>query len=150
MRGFYTTTDFGKASLTDGSSRWFATIACSGFVARVAASTHRVSGKLRPLRSPLGTLLELPNLRCSPCTITLDGTETISADMLLVAVGNTKFYGQGIMICPDASHHDGLFEISIVTQVSLPNIVGHFRQFYRQSADVPEFLTTNKARTVRI
>lgn len=56
MRGFYSTADLGRVEDREGTKRWFATIACSGFDARVTERTSWFSGKLRGLRSPLAAV----------------------------------------------------------------------------------------------
>lgn len=150
MRGFYTTTDLGKATNGEGDSRWFATIACSGFDARVTDRAAKFRGKLRPMRAPLGAVASLRDFRSSSCTITLDGDQVFSEEVLLCAIGNTQFYGQGMMMCPDANHHDGLFDISLVPDGSRSELLSNFWKLYQRKPDQLDFITTYRAKSIII
>lgn len=135
MRGFCTTTDLGKMTNHIGESRWFATIACSGYGARVTQRAKKVPSRLRAIRTPLAAILSAVDLRATPCRITLDNDRIIEDDILLCAVGNTQYYGQGMMICPEANHHDGLLDISVVTDDSIGNLARNFFKIYQSKPD---------------
>lgn len=50
-------------------------------------------------------------------TIEIDG-KTIHRKLWLAAIGNAKYYGGGMMICPDAVLDDGLLEVCLVNDMS--------------------------------
>lgn len=68
--------------------------------------------------------LAMTLLRFSPrkAVIEIDGRK-IHRKLWLIAVGNAKFYGGGMMICPDAVVDDGLFEVCIVNDISRLEII---------------------------
>lgn len=149
-RGFYTTTDLGKITNSNGESRWFVSIANSGYDAFINQRSQRFRGKLKSMRAPLAAVASLRHFQASPSTITLDDVETITIDALLCAVGNTKFYGQGMMICPNAGHHDGVFDITVVPDMSRIKASTKFVQLYQVKADQPDFTQSFTARKVRV
>lgn len=65
MRGFYTTTDLGRATNSAGENRWFATIACSGFDAHVTRRSKYFHGSLRAFRAPLGAVASIFDFRAA-------------------------------------------------------------------------------------
>lgn len=50
-------------------------------------------------------------------TIEIDG-KTIKRRAWLVSVGNARYYGSGMMICPDARVDDGFLDVCIVNELS--------------------------------
>ena len=46
------------------------------------------------------------------------GDQTINAKVLLLAIGNGKYFGGGMNICPEAELNDGLLEVCLVSDVS--------------------------------
>ena len=55
-----------------------------------------------------------------------DGTEEVDADITLAAFGNTRSYGGGLRICPNADHADGLLDITMVHEASRTKLVRLF------------------------
>jgi diacylglycerol kinase (ATP) len=49
---------------------------------------------------------------------------------MLIAVGNTPYYGKGMMMCPDAAVDDGLLDLTIVHPVSRFQLVKIFPKVY--------------------
>lgn len=150
MRGFFTTTDLGRVANNANETRWFATIACSGFDARVTQRSKYFGGRLRALRAPLGAVASIFDFHSAPCTITLDGDLVITEDILLCAIGNTQYYGQGMMMCPEANHHDGLFDISLVPDFNERELLSSFWKLYQRKPDKLDFMTTYRAKSIVI
>ncbi len=92
---------------------WFATVLCSGFDAAVNARANRMRWPSGPRRYDLAILAELASFRAGPVTVETE-TELLELDAMLVAVGNTAWYGGGIPICPGAEPDDGLFDVTVV------------------------------------
>lgn len=112
-----------------GSSRWVAGVTALGFDAVV---NERANGWRWPrgaARYNLAIARELPLFRPVPYRLLLDGQEW-RTEGLLVAVANTTSYGGGMRIAPDASPHDGLLDVVVVTPVSLPRFVRLFPRVY--------------------
>lgn len=114
--------DIGKIVLETGE-RYFLNICGTGFDALVAERVHR--GRSHPLTRRvkgmpaylLAVLSELYGLRSARLRMELDG-ERVSERALLCAVANSTSYGGGMLVAPEASLEDGLFDICIIKQAS--------------------------------
>lgn len=95
----------------------FCNVAGTGFDAKVADRVNQTdskSGGATPyVQAILQTLFTYKN---TPFKITLDGV-THEVTSLLMAVGNGRFYGGGMKICPEADIEDGSFDVCIVGDV---------------------------------
>lgn len=107
----------------------FVNVAGVGFDAEVANDTNNrnliINGTITYLVS---VLTMLRRYRCAEVRLAIDGQE-IRQRVLLVAVGNGKFYGGGMKIAPGAIIDDGLFDIVVAgdltkfeTIVTLPKV----------------------------
>lgn len=111
ITGASRTVDVGEAECGGGRKR-FLTIAALGFDARVAERTNRLRHPRGPLRYYLAIAIELLRLRPFDLSVALDGAEPVPMPGILIAVGNTRSYGGGIPMCPEADPGDGLFDIT--------------------------------------
>jgi YegS/Rv2252/BmrU family lipid kinase len=96
----------------------FIGIASCGFDSdanRIANETRMVSG---PLVYVYGALRALWAWKPATFTVCLDGGEPLSLTGYTVAAANSRGYGGGMLLAPDASLEDGLLEIVLVAQVS--------------------------------
>ncbi|WP_010310511.1 hypothetical protein [Saccharopolyspora spinosa] len=110
--------DLGK--VTGGG--WFATVLCAGFDSRVNARANRMRWPRGQRRYDLAVVRELVGLCPMPLRVeTETGTTELTAT--LVAVGNTPCYGGGIPVCPDADAADGLFDLTVVGEVTRRDLV---------------------------
>ncbi|MGP4015755.1 diacylglycerol/lipid kinase family protein [Saccharopolyspora sp. 5N708] len=110
--------DLGKVAGAD----WFATVLCAGFDSRVNARANRMRWPRGKRRYDLAVVRELVGLRPMPLRVeTEEGTAELNAT--LVAVGNTACYGGGIPVCPDADAADGLFDLTVVGELSRRDLV---------------------------
>jgi diacylglycerol kinase (ATP) len=82
-------------------------------------------------RYNVAMLAEFVNLRPLPFVITLADGTVIERDLLLVAVGNTRSYGGGMMICPGADPGDGVFDVTIGGATPRRKVLGMMPQVYR-------------------
>ncbi|HEY3314188.1 MAG TPA: diacylglycerol kinase family protein [Bacillota bacterium] len=99
--------DLGKVN-----DRYYVNVAGVGFDAEVSGEVNtriRATGVAAYL---LGILRVLPRFTPVPIKVTLD-EQTIEQRCLLVSVGNGKYYGGGLKICPEAIPDDGLFDVVV-------------------------------------
>jgi diacylglycerol kinase (ATP) len=96
----------------DGGS-WFATVLCAGFDAGVAARANAMHWPRGARRYDLAILAELAAFTSSELRLYTD-TFAVELTATMVAVGNTRCYGGGIPICPDAELGDGLLDVTVV------------------------------------
>jgi diacylglycerol kinase (ATP) len=105
--------DLGEVRAADGRVRLFGSVLASGFDSLVSDRTNRMRWPHGRARYNLAMLAEFANLRPLPFRLTLDDGTVIERDLLLVAVGNTRSYGGGMKIAPQADPTDGLFDVTI-------------------------------------
>jgi diacylglycerol kinase (ATP) len=105
--------DLGEVHTADGRVRLFGSVLASGFDSLVSDRTNRMRWPHGRARYNVAMFAEFVNLRPLPFHITLDDGTVIERDLLLVAVGNTRSYGGGMKITPDADPTDGLFDVTI-------------------------------------
>lgn len=106
-----------RIDLGMAGDRPFATVLCTGFDAAVAARATGLRWPRGPRRYDVAVLAEVARLRPSPLTLNLDGVRSEHL-ITLVAVGNTRMYGGGLRICPDADPADGLLDVTVVGPMS--------------------------------
>lgn len=112
--GFTVTTDLGRITGEGQDPLWFGTIMCAGFDSLVSDRVNRMRWPHGRNRYNLAIVLEFLNFHALPFTITLDDGTVLDEDITLAAFGNTKSYGGGMNICPDADHSDGLLDITVI------------------------------------
>lgn len=131
LAGNARTLDLGLISRAAGE-QWFVTVAGTGFDARVtlrANAMRRPRGSLRytvaalaELGSGLGVPYRLELAGLAPGALdnpaATDGRAVLETEAVMVAIGNTRTYGGGMLICPDAEPDDGLLDLTVVGAVS--------------------------------
>lgn len=131
------------------ANRYFGAILSSGFDAVVNERANRIRWPKGPMRYNLAMLQELPKFRPIPFTLRLDGLE-LKREAMLVAVANAPSYGGGMLVCPDASMDDGLFDVMILNAVSKPEFLKVFPSVYKGSHVNHRAVEIHRAAHVRI
>ena len=141
LRGDVRSVDVASASCPDGEAK-FLTVAALGFDALVSERTNRLKWPRGALRYYLALLIELARLRPLSFDVSVDG-ETIQARPgILAAVGNTRSYGGGMPMCPDADPSDGRFDLTLVGPLGRLRLLRLFPLLLRAAhTDRPEVLT---------
>ena len=98
-------------------SEWFAAILSTGFDSVVNERANSLTWPRGPQRYNVAIALELPKFKRLEYHITTD-TETFSTEAMLIAIGNGRSYGGGMLVCPHAQINDGLFDVMILEPVS--------------------------------
>ena len=115
--GTVRTIDAGRRTDAHGVSHWFAGVLGAGFDSVVNERANTWGWPRGRMRYNLAIARELPVFKPIPYVIEVDGVRQ-STQAMLVAVANGPSYGGGMMVCPDASFEDGMFDILIVHQIS--------------------------------
>jgi diacylglycerol kinase (ATP) len=153
-RGFYTTTDLGIMRNDAGDEHWFGTIACAGFDSLVSDRTNRIVWPKGQMRYSISIVAEFLNFHSIPTRLVLDpGTpeeKVLEENMTLVAMGNTKSYGGGMLICPDADHHDGILDITVLERMNRARAAFKFIKIFDGSFVEEAGVSTYRAKKVRI
>jgi len=92
-------------------------VATFGFGANVNDRAERMRWPKGTLKYTAATLRELPGLRSTPMSITVDG-EAHAVEPNLVAIANTPSFGGGMKVAPDASPTDGLLDVIVMGPAS--------------------------------
>jgi diacylglycerol kinase (ATP) len=128
---------------------WFAAILSVGFDSAVNARANRMRWPRGPRRYDLAILAELARLRTYSLTLGLDGT-TVETPALLVAIGNTRSYGGGMRMCPDADPTDGLLDVTVVEPVSRLELIRVKPRLYSGTHVTHPAVRTYRAATIQV
>ncbi len=108
LDGQVSTVDLGCAGDT-----LFGTVVATGFDSRVTRRANAMRWPKGSLRYTVAALVEVAWLQPFHYRIELDD-RIVETDALLVAVGNTSWYGGGMKICPAADPRDGMLDVTVV------------------------------------
>jgi diacylglycerol kinase (ATP) len=101
--------------LVDGE--WFGAILSTGFDSIVNEKANTMQWPKGPMKYNAAIAIELPRFKPRHYDITLDD-RTISTEAMLIAVANGRSYGGGMLVCPNASIRDALFDVMVLHPVS--------------------------------
>ncbi len=101
---------------------YIGTVVATGFDAMVNRRANAMSWPKGSARYPLALFSVLRVFEPLHYQLTLDGVRR-DLEAMLVAVGNTRSYGGGIRICPDADPTDGLLDVTIIHPVGRPTLL---------------------------
>lgn len=148
--GWTQTIDLGRIRDTKGVDKWFGTVAATGFDSLVTDRANRMSWPHGRLRYYAAMLAELSQLRMLPFRLVLDGTKEIDAEITLAAFGNTRSYGGGLLICPNADYTDGLLDITMAHTASRTKLVRLFPTVIKGTHVELDEVTTARATTIHV
>jgi len=112
-----TTNQASAIDLGNVDSEWFAAILSTGFDSVVNEKANAMVWPRGQQRYNLAIALELPRFTPIEYQITTD-TRTFTTEAMLIAIANGRSYGGGMLVCPHAKLHDGLFDVMILRPVS--------------------------------
>jgi diacylglycerol kinase (ATP) len=113
-------------------SAYVGTILATGFDALVNRRANDLPWPKGEARYPLAVMAVLRTFRPLRYRLTIDGVRR-DLRAMLVAVGNTRCYGGGIRICPDADPTDGLLDVTIIHPVGRPTLLRLLPRLYTGS-----------------
>ena len=111
-----------EAAIDESSSdsrgeRLAATVVTGGFSGRVNARANDLRFPRGQQRYTIATLLELAKLEPVTIELTVDERHH-ELQASLFAIANTRYFGGGMNICPDASPTDGLLDVTVIGPTS--------------------------------
>ncbi|MEV8321565.1 diacylglycerol kinase [Kitasatospora sp. NPDC056731] len=144
------TVDLGLVTAADGTTRWYGSVLATGFDSLVSDRANRLRWPRGRMRYNLAILAEFANLRPLPFRITLADGTVIERDLTLAAVGNTRSYGGGMLICPDALPDDGLLDLTLVAAMPRLRIARFFPTLFKGTHTTHPEVTTHRTASLRI
>ena len=148
--GHAETVDLGLVRGSDGTSTWFGTVAATGFDSLVSDRVNRMRWPHGRMRYNMAIVAELSRLRLLPFRLILDGEREIVTELTLAAFGNTRSYGGGMRICPDADHSDGLLDVTMVHTASRAKLIRLFPTVFKGTHIDLDEVTTDRGRTITV
>jgi diacylglycerol kinase (ATP) len=125
------TVDVGVAVTGDGRESLFGSVLAAGFDSLVSDRTNRMRWPHGRARYNVAMLAEFVNLRPLPFVLTFADGRVVERDLLLVAAGNTRSYGGGMLICPGADPGDGVLDVTIGGAAPRRDVLRQLPQVYK-------------------
>ncbi|MFJ2862458.1 diacylglycerol kinase [Kitasatospora sp. NPDC087314] len=144
------TVDLGRVTAADGTTRWYGSVLATGFDSLVSDRANRLRWPRGRMRYNLAILAEFVNLRPLPFRITLADGTVIERDLTLAAVGNTRSYGGGMLMCPAALPDDGLLDLTLVAAMPRLRIARFFPTLFKGTHTTHPEVTTHRTTSLRI
>lgn len=114
----------------EGKEIWFGQVLSTGFDSLVneRANSYRfLRGKIKYL---VAIVRELPFFVPRTYRVTVDGN-SVETGSMLVAIANGKSYGGGMLVCPDASFADGLFDVLLLKPIPVREFLRVFPKVFK-------------------
>lgn len=138
-----------KIDLGNVDSEWFAAILSTGFDSVVNERANRLAWPKGPQRYNVAIALELPRFSPIEYEISTDTTK-FSTRAMLIAIGNGRSYGGGMLVCPQANMSDGLFDVMILEPVSKVEFLKVFPKVYSGSHTTHPQVKTFRTKKISI
>ena len=147
--GVVETIDLGRITGADGAQKWFGTVMAAGFDSLVTDRTNRMRWPHGRMRYHVAMVAELSKLRLLPFRLTFDGRE-LTTELTVAAFGNTRSYGGGMLICPDADHSDGQLDATLVASASRARLIRLFPTVFKGTHVNLDEVRTERAKTITV
>lgn len=120
-----------KIDIGDVNNFIFFNIASIGFDAEVTKNTIILKNIIKSKFSyAISVIYSLISFKKKKIQINIDG-KVINEEVILVAVGNGKYYGSGMKILPDAKVDDGYLDICIVSNIGKIKLLFLFPSIFK-------------------
>ncbi len=143
------TVDLGRIRGADGTDRWFGTVMAAGFDSLVTDRTNRMRWPRGRMRYNVAMVAELSKLRLLPFRLTFDDEELVT-DLTFAAFGNTRSYGGGMLICPDADYSDGELDVTMVKSASRTHLIRLFPTVFKGTHVDLDQVRTARAKVISV
>lgn len=124
-------------------------VVATGFDALVNARANAMTRPKGSLRYAVAALAELASFDPLPYRLEIDG-EVRELEAMLVAVGNSPYYGGGMKICPDADPADGLLDVTLIHRASRATLLRLLPQTFSGRFVRDPCVERVRARSVRV
>ena len=127
-----------------------ASVATAGFSGRVNLTANAMTLPLGSMKYTAATLRESARLRPVSLRLELDDGRIIDQDASFVAIANTRYFGGGMAICPEADPSDGLLDITVLDPLSAPRLLLFLPLVYSGRHVRHPAVSTYRARSVAV
>ncbi len=140
-----------KIGMGDSNGHNFLNISSVGFDVAVLTNNEiirkRVKGELAYILAVIYTLLKFKK---NQVTIEIDG-QIHHKNLLLLAVGNGKYYGGGMMIMPNANPYDDFLHVCLVKDISNLKALTLFPLIFKgRHLKYKKYIEIYKAKNIKI
>ena len=125
--------------------RWIATIAILGFPADINARANSMPVRPGPAVYTLAMALELPSFARTMVDLEIDGVPR-TIDSAMLAIGNTRYFGGGALICRDAVADDGQAHLTAMEGIGRRGMLIHLGRKSGATLDRPEVMRATGTR----
>ena len=108
---------------------YFGAIASTGFDSLVNERANKMSWPKGPAKYNVAMAMELPKFKPITYKFQIDGRE-FNREAMLIAIGNGRSYGGGMLVCPNADLTDGKLDLMILNPVSKRDFIRIFPSVY--------------------
>lgn len=141
--------DLGRVKMKNGKKLLFFELVILGIGAQIYPSALHVSkGRLSDLPALIQEALAPKTL--PRVTVKMDGESSITLDSQLVIVSNVPLIGPNMLVDPNASSDDGLFDISVYAGMSKAELAGYFSKTTNEKPANDGAVQRYRARKVKI
>ena len=134
LTGRSRTIDLGKATYRswggEDESAYFANVASAGMSGAIAKRVNESKSRFAKASYFLATFAVFARWQTSEVRVTVDD-ETRRGLMRDVVVANGRYFGAGMMICPEAEPDDGLLDVLLIGDVTKADLVLTLPKIYR-------------------
>ena len=148
--GYTETVDLGRITGGDGRPKWFGTVVAAGFDSLVSDRANRMRWPHGRMRYTLAMVAEISRLRLLPFRVSFDGGDVVDRELTFIAIGNTRSYGGGMLICPGADHADGKLDVTMAASDSRTQLVRLFPTVFKGTHVNLDAVTTKRVSTMSI
>ncbi len=129
------TIDVGKVSFHDASGslsfRYFANLTSIGIGGEVAARAHNRLAVLGGKTSFFwATVQVIATFKGKPVRVSFDDGPEYRYQILNIAIGNGRFHGGGMYVCPLARLDDGWLDVTVIEHLGLKILLRDLRYLY--------------------
>lgn len=133
------------------NGKCFLNISSVGFDAEVVRNTDKIKTKIKGRTAYiLGVLITLITYRLKTAYLEIDN-KVVNRKMLLLAVGNGRYYGGGMKILPQARIDDGYLHVCLVKDINnLKSLLLFPSIFKGNHLKYTKYVEIYKAKTIKI
>ncbi len=141
--------DLAHVTAADGTQRYFLGVLSAGFDSFVNERANAMTWPRGKAKYAAAIVGELRVFRPVRYDADIDG-RTVADGAMLVAVGNGRSYGGGMLICPEADVHDGVLDVTWLQAVGIPTFLRAFPSVFRGTHVQRGDVATYRGRSIRL